>query len=117
MNKNYSELFEKMHIAGKLAAKTLDEVTSFVKPGVNTNFLDKICYEYIKDNGGNSAPLYYRGFPKSCCISPNHVVCHGIPSEKILENGNIINIDVTTIVNGHHGDTSIQYIRRSHSLM
>ena len=106
MNKNYSELFEKMRVAGKLAARTLDEVTSFVKPGVNTTFLDKICYEYIKDHGGNSAPLYYRGFPKSCCISPNHVVCHGIPSEKILEDGNIINIDVTANVNGCHGDTS-----------
>jgi len=106
MNINYFELFEKMRAAGKLAAKTLDEVTSFVKPGVNTNFLDKICYEYIKDNGGNSAPLYYKGFPKSCCISPNHVVCHGIPSDKILRNGNIINIDVTAIVGGYHGDTS-----------
>ena len=106
MNINYFELFEKMRAAGKLAAKTLDEVTSFVKPGVNTNFLDKICYEYIKDNGGNSAPLYYKGFPKSCCISPNHVVCHGIPSDKILRNGNIINIDVTVIVGGYHGDTS-----------
>ena len=106
MNINYFELFEKMRAAGKLAAKTLDEVTPFVKPGVNTNFLDKICYEYIKDNGGNSAPLYYKGFPKSCCISPNHVVCHGIPSDKILRNGNIINIDVTAIVGGYHGDTS-----------
>ena len=106
MNINYFELFEKMRAAGKLAAKTLDEVTSFVKPGINTNFLDKICYEYIKDNGGNSAPLYYKGFPKSCCISPNHVVCHGIPSDKILRNGNIINIDVTAIVGGYHGDTS-----------
>ena len=106
MKKNYSELFDNMRIAGKLAAKTLDEVATFVKPGVNTNFLDKICYEYINDNGGNSAPLFYRGFPKSCCISPNHVVCHGIPSDKILKEGNIINIDVTTIVNGHHGDTS-----------
>ena len=106
MKENYSELFEKMRIAGKLAAKTLDEVTSFVKPGVNANFLDKICYEYIKDNGGNSAPLYYKGFPKSCCISPNHVVCHGIPSDKILDVGNIINIDVTAIIDGHHGDTS-----------
>ena len=106
MNINYFELFEKMRAAGKLAAKTLDEVTPFVKPGVNTNFLDKICYEYIKDKGGNSAPLYYKGFPKSCCISPNHVVCHGIPSDKILRNGNIINIDVTAIVGGYHGDTS-----------
>ncbi len=106
MNKDCSEFFEKMRIAGKLAAKTLDEVTSFVKPGVDTNFLDKICYEYIRDNGGNSAPLYYKGFPKSCCISSNHVVCHGIPSDKILRNGNIINIDVTAIIDSHHGDTS-----------
>ena len=103
---SYSEKFEKMRIAGKLAAKTLDEVTSFIKPEITTNFLDKICYEYIRDNGGNSAPLYYKGFPRSCCISPNHVVCHGIPSDKILRNGNIINIDITAIVNDYHGDSS-----------
>ena len=106
MEKNYSELFKNMRTAGKLAAKALDEVTSFVKPGISTNYLDKICYEYINDNGGNSAPLYYRGFPKSCCISPNHIVCHGIPSDKVLRDGNIINIDVTAIINDHHGDTS-----------
>ena len=106
MKKNYSELFEKMHIAGKLASSTLDEITSFVKPEVTTNFLDKLCYEYIKDHGGNSAPLYYKGFPKSCCISTNHIVCHGIPSEKTLKDGDIINVDVTAFVNGHHGDTS-----------
>jgi len=102
----YKEFFEKMRVAGKLAAKTLDEVTSFVKPGVTTNYLDKICYEFIKDNGGNSAPLYYRGYPKSVCTSSNHIVCHGIPSEKVLNEGDIINIDVTAIVDGHHGDTS-----------
>ena len=84
MKKNYSELFEKMHAAGKLAAKTLDELTPFVKPGVTTNFLDKICYEYIKDNGGYSAPLFYKGFPKSSCTSTNHVICHGIPAKKYL---------------------------------
>jgi len=106
MKKNYSELFEKMHTAGKLAAKTLDELTPFVKPGVTTNFLDKFCYEYIKDHGGNSAPLYYRGFPKSCCTSTNHAVCHGIPSEKILEDGDIMNVDVTAFIDEHHGDTS-----------
>ena len=106
MKKNYSELFEKMHIAGKLAARTLDELTSFVKPGVTTNFLDKICYEYIRDHGANSAPLYYKGFPKSCCTSINHIVCHGIPSEKVLKDGDIMNIDVTTFVDEHHGDTS-----------
>jgi len=106
MKNNYKESFEQMNIAGSLAAKALDEVTSYVKPGVETNKLDKICYEYIKDNGGYSAPLYYRGFPKSCCTSVNHVVCHGIPTEKYLNDGDIVNIDVTAIVNGWHGDTS-----------
>ena len=106
MKNNYKESFEEIKIAGSLAASTLDEVTNFVKPGVSTDVLDKICYEFIKDNGGYSAPLYYRGFPKSCCTSVNHVVCHGIPTQKYLNEGDIINIDVTAIVNGWHGDTS-----------
>ena len=106
MKNNYKESFEKIKIAGSLAASTLDEVTNFVKPGVSTDVLDKICYEFIKDNGGYSAPLYYKGFPKSCCTSVNHVVCHGIPTQKYLNEGDIINIDVTAIVNGWHGDTS-----------
>jgi methionyl aminopeptidase len=106
MNNFYNENFKKAEVAGNLAARTLDEVTSFVKPGVSTAELDKICYEFIKDNGGNSAPLFYRGFPKSCCTSVNHVICHGIPSDKILNDGDIINIDVTAIVDGWHGDTS-----------
>ena len=106
MKNNYKESFEKMRIAGSLASKTLDEITSFVIPGISTEKLDKICYEFIRDNGGYSAPLYYRGFPKSCCTSVNHVVCHGIPSEKYLKDGDIVNIDVTAIVNGWHGDTS-----------
>ena len=106
MNTNYKESFEQIRIAGVLAAKTLDEITSHVKPGVDTDKLDKICYEYIRDNGGYSAPLFYKGFPKSCCTSVNHVVCHGIPSNKYLNDGDIINIDVTAIVNGWHGDTS-----------
>jgi len=106
MSTDYKESFEQIKIAGALAAKTLDEVTSYVKPGINTDKLDKICYEFIKDNGGYSAPLFYRGFPKSCCTSVNHVVCHGIPSNKYLSEGDIVNIDVTTIVNGWHGDTS-----------
>jgi len=106
MKNNYKESFEKIKIAGSLAASTLDEVTNFVKPGVSTDELDKICYEFIKDNGGYSAPLYYRGFPKSCCTSVNHVVCHGIPTQKYLNEGDIINIDVTAIVNEWHGDTS-----------
>ena len=94
---NYSEKFEKMRIAGNLAADTLDEVTSYVKPGISTDKLDKICYEFIKDHGAYSAPLYYRGFPKSCCTSVNHVVCHGIPANKYLNEGDIVNIDVNII--------------------
>jgi methionyl aminopeptidase len=106
MNTDYKHSFEQIRIAGVLAAKTLDEITSYVKPGSTTDQLDKICYEYIRDNGGYSAPLFYKGFPKSCCTSVNHVVCHGIPSNKYLSDGDIINIDVTAIVNGWHGDTS-----------
>ena len=103
---NYSDFFEKMRVAGSLAARALDEVTTFVKPGISSNYLDKICYEFIKDNGGCSAPLYYRGFPKSICTSANHIVCHGIPSKKILKENDILNIDITAIINDHHGDTS-----------
>ena len=106
MNNNYKEFFEQIKIAGTVAAQTLDEITSYVKPGVTTNKLDKICYEFIRDNNAYSAPLFYRGFPKSCCTSVNHVICHGIPALKYLKEGDIINIDVTAIVNGWHGDTS-----------
>ena len=106
MSSNYKESFEQIKIAGNLAADTLDEVTSYVKPGVTTSKIDKICYEFIKDNGGYSAPLFYRGFPKSCCTSVNHIVCHGIPTNKCLKEGDIVNVDVTAIVNGWHGDTS-----------
>ena len=106
MKNNYKESFQQMKLAGSLAAQTLDEITSYIKPGVTTKKLDKICYEFIRDNGGFSAPLYYRGFPKSCCTSVNHVICHGIPTDKYLKDGDIINIDVTAIVNGWHGDSS-----------
>jgi len=106
MMNNYKESFEQMRVVGSLAAETLDEITSYIKPGVSTKKIDNICYEYIKDNGAFSAPLYYRGFPKSCCTSVNHVICHGIPSEKYLNEGDIVNVDVTAIVNGWHGDTS-----------
>ena len=106
MNNKYSEKFEKMKIAGNLAANTLDMITDFVKPGVSTNKIDQLCYEFIRDNGGYSAPLFYRGFKKSLCTSLNHVVCHGIPSDRILDDGDILNIDVTAIVDNHYGDTS-----------
>ena len=107
MSNNYSEKFEKMRVAGKLASKTLDMITDYIKPGISTEKIDDLCYEYIRDNGGYSAPLYYRGFKKSLCTSLNHVICHGIPSsEKLLEDGDILNVDVTTIVDNYHGDTS-----------
>ena len=103
---DYKEKFEKMKIAGNLASKTLDMLTGEIKAGVSTNKIDKLGYEYIRDNGGYSAPLFYRGFPKSLCTSLNHVICHGIPSERILDEGDILNIDVTAIVDGFYGDTS-----------
>ena len=106
MSKDYKDSFEQISVAGALAAETLDEVTSYFKPGITTDQLDKICYEFIRDNGGYSAPLFYKGFPKSCCTSINHVICHGIPSNKYLSEGDIVNLDVTAIVNGWHGDTS-----------
>ncbi len=103
---DYKEKFEKMRIAGKLAAKTLDMLTENIKEGVSTDYIDKLGYEFIRDNGGYSAPLYYRGFTKSLCTSLNHVVCHGIPSERILKDGDALNVDVTAIVDEHYGDTS-----------
>ena len=106
MTNNYSEKFEKMKVAGKLASQTLDMITSYIKPGISTEKIDKLCYEYIRDNGGHSAPLYYRGYKKSLCTSLNHVICHGIPSARILEEGDTLNVDVTAIVDDYHGDTS-----------
>ena len=103
---NYSEKFEKMRLAGNLAARTLDMLTNNIKIGVSTDYIDKLGYEFIRDNNGHSAPLFYRGFQKSLCTSLNHVVCHGIPSNRILEESDIINVDVTAIVDEHHGDTS-----------
>ena len=104
---NYSEKFEKMRIAGKLASQTLDMLTDHIKAGISTAKIDRLGYEFIRDHGGHSAPLYYRGFQKSLCTSLNHVVCHGIPTEeRILEEGDALNVDITAIVNGYHGDTS-----------
>ena len=106
---DYKEKFEKMKIAGSLASKTLDMLTNEIKEGISTNKIDKLGFEFIRDNGGYSAPLYYRGFEKSLCTSLNHVICHGIPGERILEEGDIVNVDVTTIVDGYYGDTSRMY--------
>ena len=98
--------FEGMRKAGNLAASTLDLLVDHVKPGVSTDELDYFAFEFITKNGGLIAPLFYKGFPKSICTSINHVICHGIPSSRILEEGDIVNIDVTVIVDGWHGDTS-----------
>ena len=103
---DYKEKFEKMRVAGKLASQALDILTDNIKEGVSTDYIDKLGYEFIRDNGGYSAPLYYRGFTKSLCTSLNHVVCHGIPSDRILRDGDAINVDVTAVVDEHYGDTS-----------
>jgi methionyl aminopeptidase len=98
--------FEAMRRAGRLAAETLDFITPHVLPGVTTDRLDRLCHQFIVDHGAVPAPLNYRGFPRSICTSVNHVVCHGIPGEKVLREGDAINIDVTVILDGWHGDTS-----------
>jgi methionyl aminopeptidase len=98
---------EEMRIAGKLAGEVLRMIRPYVKPGVSTEELDTICHEYITgEQDAIPAPLNYRGFPKSICTSVNHVICHGIPGEKILRDGDIVNIDITVIKDGWHGDTS-----------
>lgn len=104
------EGFEAMREAGRLAAETLDMITEYVEPGVTTDRLNTLCHDFIVKRGGICAPLNYRGFPKSVCISINHVVCHGIPGDKKLKKGDILNIDVTPTVNGWHGDSSRMYV-------
>ena len=98
---------DKMRVAGRLAADVLDMISDYVKPGVTTDELDTLCYRYITDvQDAIPAPLNYRGFPKSICTSVNHVVCHGIPGDRTLKSGDAVNIDVTVIKDGFHGDTS-----------
>ncbi|MFT4837340.1 MAG: methionyl aminopeptidase [Psychromonas sp.] len=102
-----SEEIEKMRIAGQLAADVLTMIEPFIQIGITTNELDKICHDYIVDvQGCIPAPLNYHGFPKSVCTSVNYVVCHGIPNDKALKDGDSINIDITVIKDGYHGDTS-----------
>ena len=102
--------FEGMRAAGRLAAETLDFITPHVQPGVTTGALNDLCETYIRDHGATPAPLNYRGYPKATCISLNHVVCHGIPGERRITEGDILNIDVTAILNGWYGDTSRMYL-------
>ena len=105
------EQIEKMRIAGRLAAECLTMIGEHVKPGVTTDELNSICHKYITEvQDAIPAPLNYHGFPKSICTSVNHVICHGIPSDKKLKDGDIINVDVTVIKDGYHGDTSKMFI-------
>jgi methionyl aminopeptidase len=103
------EGFEGMRRAGKVAAECLDMLVAHVQPGVLTDELDRLAREFTLDSGALPACLFYRGYPKTLCISANHVVCHGIPGERALREGDIINIDVTVVVDGWHGDTSRMY--------
>lgn len=102
--------FAGLRAAGRLAAETLDMITPHVRPGISTAELDTLCHEFIVAHGAVPAPLHYRGFPKSICTSINHVVCHGIPGERRLDEGDIVNIDVTVILDGWHGDSSRMYV-------
>ncbi|MCB1812710.1 MAG: type I methionyl aminopeptidase, partial [Candidatus Competibacteraceae bacterium] len=101
------EEIEKMRVAGRLAAEVLDMIEPYVQDGASTEELDQICHDYIVNvQQAIPAPLNYRGFPKSICTSINHVVCHGIPGKKKLKRGDVVNIDITVIKDGYHGDTS-----------
>jgi methionyl aminopeptidase len=104
-----AEAFKGMHVAGQLAAQCLDMLTPYVKPGVPTERIDQLVFEFAMDHQALPATLNYRGYKKSTCTSINHVVCHGIPGPKPMREGDIVNIDVTLIVNGWHGDTSRMY--------
>ena len=108
---NSKEDFKSMRKAGTLAAKILDELKEIIKPGVSTEKINDFCHTMIVKNGAIPAPLGYKGYPKSICTSVNHVVCHGIPSrEKILQNQDIINVDITVIVDGWYGDSSRMFV-------
>lgn len=106
--------FDGMRRAGRLAAETLDYIGPYVRPGITTGELDRLCERFIRDHGAIPAPLGYRGYPKATCISLNHVVCHGIPGDRKLGDGDILNIDVTVILDGWHGDTSRMYLCGEH---
>ena len=106
---NDDDLYE-MRQSCKLAAETLDMIGNYVEPGITTEELNTLCHDFMLDHGSKPATLGYRGFPKSCCISVNHVVCHGIPGPKRLKENDILNIDVTCILNGWFGDSSRMYV-------
>lgn len=113
-----SDEIEKMRVAGALAAQVLEMIGPFIKKGVSTDELNDICHRYIiEEQDAIPAPLNYHGFPKSICTSVNHVICHGIPSDKKLKEGDIINVDITVIKDGYHGDTSKMFVVGKASIM
>ena len=99
-----------MRVAGRFNAQMMDQVRGFIKPGITTDDIDKLVYRYTKDHGHESACLGYQGYPKSCCTSINEVICHGIPGKYELKEGDIVNVDLTTIVNGWLGDQSETFL-------
>jgi methionyl aminopeptidase len=104
------EIIEKMRVAGKIAAQALEEVGRHVRPGITTDELDVIGHEYMLDHGAYPSTLGYRGFPKSLCTSVNEVICHGIPDDTVLRDGDIVNVDITAYIDGVHGDTDATFL-------
>jgi methionyl aminopeptidase len=104
-----AETIEKMRVAGRLAARAMAEAANAIEPGVTTDALDAIVHDYLCDHGAYPSTLGYKGFPKSCCTSLNEVICHGIPDSTVVQDGDIVNIDVTAFIDGVHGDTCATY--------
>lgn len=118
VNIKTAEEIGKMRVAGRLAAEVLEMIEPLVQPGITTDELDRLCHDYIvNEQNAIPAPLNYHGFPKSICSSINHVVCHGIPGEKKLKKGDIVNLDITVIKDGYHGDTSMMFFVGEPSVM
>ena len=105
-----AETIERMRIAGRIAAQAMHEVSTHIAPGITTDELDRIGHEFLLDHNAYPSTLGYRGFPKSLCTSVNEVICHGIPDSTVLNDGDIVNIDITAFINGVHGDTDATYL-------
>ena len=110
MNEQTKQFVKAMETVGRIAKETLDHVEKFIRVGITTDELDAICHDFILSKNAVPAPLGYEGFPKSICTSVNNMICHGVPDDTVLEEGDIINVDVTPIFNGHHGDSSRTFI-------
>src|SRR2546426_12528033 len=104
------ETIEAMRVAGRIAAQAMEEAAKLIAPGVTTDELDKVAHDYMCDHGAYPSTLGYRGFPKSLCTSVNEVICHGIPDDTVVRDGDIINIDITAFIDGVHGDTDATYL-------